>query len=30
MQKIAQIGYPFQENSKKADQNSILFEGVHI
>jgi hypothetical protein len=29
LQKTAQIGYSFKKNSKDADDDRILFEGVH-
>lgn len=29
MDEIAQIGYPFQKNSKDADDDCILLERVH-
>jgi hypothetical protein len=29
MNEIAQVGKPLEEHSKDADDNGILFEGVH-
>jgi len=29
MHKIAQVGYPFEKDGKDADNDGILFEGVH-
>jgi hypothetical protein len=29
MHKITQVGYPLEENGEDADDDGILFEGVH-